>query len=50
VAYNEDELGVWRYCYPKLKSLLKNNACDETNSIMAEMEKNVEGFTADTIP
>jgi hypothetical protein len=50
VRYNEDELGVWRYCYPKLKSLLRTNACDETNSIMSEMEKNVEGFSDHTIP
>ena len=50
VDYNEDELGVWRYCYPKLKSLLKKNACEETNSIMAEMEANVEGFSDKTIP
>ena len=38
VDYNEDEIGVWSYCYPKLKKLLKTNACEETNSIMAEME------------
>ena len=50
VDYNENELGVWRYCYPKLKNLLKTNACDETNSIMEEMEKNVEGFGPSTIP
>ena len=50
VQYNEDELGVWRYCYPKLKSLLKTNACEETNSIMSEMERNVEGFIDHTIP
>ena len=44
VDYNQDELGVWRYVYPKLKALLKTNACEETNSIMNEMEQNVEGF------
>jgi hypothetical protein len=43
-------LGVWRYVYPKLKALLKTNACEETNSIMSEMEQNVEGFGEDTIP
>jgi len=38
VEYNSDEIGVWSYVYPKLKKLLKTNACEETNSIMAEME------------
>lgn len=38
VDYNKDEIGVWSYVYPKLKKLLKTNACEETNSIMAEME------------
>lgn len=50
INYTEEEIGVWKYCYPKLKKLLKTNACDETNEIMELMEKNVEGFTADTIP
>ena len=26
------------------------NACDETNEIIREFEKNVEGFTPQTIP
>lgn len=50
VDYTQDELGVWKYCYPKLKKLLKTNACEETNSIMHEMELNVEGFGENTIP
>jgi len=33
-----------------LKKLLATNACEETNEIINLMEKNVEGFTADTIP
>jgi len=31
IDYNEDELRTWAYCYPKLKALLKTNACVETN-------------------
>lgn len=50
VKYNSDEIGVWSYVYPKLKKLLKTNACEETNSIMAEMEQNIEGFGPNTIP
>jgi phenylalanine-4-hydroxylase len=33
-----------------LKALLETNACEETNEIIKEFEKNVEGFSADTIP
>jgi len=29
---------------------LKTNACDETNKIIEEMEKNVDGFSEDSIP
>jgi hypothetical protein len=43
-------LGVWKYCYPKLRTLLDKNACDEWKIIMAEMEENVEGFGEETIP
>jgi hypothetical protein len=50
VKYTDDEIGVWKHCYPKLKSLLKTNACDETNYIIEEMEKNIEGFNKDSIP
>lgn len=50
VKYTENETGVWRHCYPKLKKLLKTNACEETNQIMHEMEQNVEGFSESTIP
>lgn len=50
VDYNTDEIGVWNYCYPKLKALLETNACDETIEIIREFEKNVDGFTETTIP
>ena len=50
MKYTDNEIGVWNYCYPKLKSLLKAHACDETNQILNEMEKNVEGFSEDSIP
>lgn len=50
VDYTEEEIGVWKHCYPKLRKLLRTNACDETNAIIEEMEKNVEGFTETTIP
>jgi len=50
VKYTEEEIGVWKHCYPKLKKLLIKNACDETNEIIQEMEDNVEGFSDHTIP
>ena len=50
VDYTEKETYVWNHCYSKLKVLLEKNACDETNATMKEMEDNVEGFSADTIP
>ena len=31
IKYTENEIGVWKYCYPKLKRLLATNACEETN-------------------
>lgn len=50
VRYTQEEIGVWKHCYPKLKKLLKQNACDETNFTIEQMEKYVEGFGVDTIP
>jgi len=50
VEYTSDEIGVWKHCYPKLKRLLRTNACEETNKTIEMMEKHVEGFSADTIP
>jgi hypothetical protein len=50
VIYNENEMGVWKYCYPKLKAMLKTNACDETNQTISDMEANVQGFGEHEIP
>ena len=50
VEYNEDELYVWNYCYPKLKRLLRTNACEETNKTIEVMEKHVEGFGENSVP
>lgn len=50
IEYTKDEIGVWKHCYPKLKKLLQKNACEETNFTINEMEKNVAGFSEDTIP
>jgi tryptophan 5-monooxygenase len=50
IEYNENEIGVWKYCYPKLRALLDKNGCDESLEIMAEMEKNIDGFGGETIP
>lgn len=50
VDYNENEIGVWRYCYPRLRKLLDQNGCEESLAIMREMENNVPGFGGDTIP
>ena len=50
IEYNKDEVGVWNYCYPKLKKLLATNACEETNWTIKEMEENIEGFGPNSIP
>lgn len=50
IAYSEQEISVWRHCYPKLRELGKKFACEESNEIMADFERNVPGFTAETIP
>lgn len=50
VVYNENELGVWRHCYPKLRTLMDKNACDESNEIIREMERQVTGFSDSSIP
>jgi phenylalanine-4-hydroxylase len=50
VDYTENEKGVWRHCYPKLKKLMEKNACEESIATICEMEKNVEGFTLNEIP
>lgn len=50
IKYTEEEISVWKHCYPKLKALLETNACDETNEIIHMMEQNVEGFSSTTIP
>lgn len=41
---------MWSYCYPKLKALLRTNACAETNFTIEQMEQHVEGFGPDSIP
>jgi len=50
IDYTDNEKGVWQYCYPKLKSLLSTNACDETNFTIKEMESNIKGFNDKEIP
>ena len=44
MKYTDDEIGVWKHCYPKLKSLLKINACDETN-YSEDLLDGVKGWT-----
>ena len=29
VEYTKDEIGVWQYCYPRLRKLLEKNGCDD---------------------
>jgi len=50
VDYSKDEIGVWQHCYPMIRRLQMKNACDETNEIIQDMEANVEGWSAKTIP
>lgn len=45
IEYTQDEKGVWSYCYPKLKELLKKNSCRETMNTIKEMEEHVKGFS-----
>lgn len=39
IKYNEDELSVWKYCYPKLKKLYVDGACKEHNEAIEQFEK-----------
>lgn len=34
IDYTENEKGVWRYCYPKLRKLLDKNGCEESIEII----------------
>jgi hypothetical protein len=49
IAYNDDEKGVWKFCYGRLKELFKTNACKEFRWTIEQFEKHV-GFTENEIP
>lgn len=49
LKYSDDEIGVWKYCYSRLKVLFKANACKEYNWAIDQFEKHV-GFTTEEIP
>ena len=50
VDYTDDETGVWRHCYPKIKKLLLQNGCSHTNRTIVEMEESVPSFNEQSIP
>lgn len=49
IEYTKEENEVWKYCYPRLMSLMKTNACKEFNYTIECMEKNV-GLNENAIP
>jgi phenylalanine-4-hydroxylase len=46
IKYTDQERGVWKYCYSKLKELYKTNAYREFKWTIDQFEKHV-GFTED---
>ncbi len=50
INYTKEETSVWQHCYPKLRDLGRKYACEESQQIMADFERNVHGCSADTIP
>ena len=49
VKYTDEELSVWKYCYPKLKKHYKTRAVKEFNENLAEFEEHC-GYAEDNIP
>lgn len=49
IKYTDTEIGVWKYCYGRLKELFKTNACEEFMWTIDQFEKHV-GFTTEEIP
>uniref|UniRef100_A0A7S3CIP4 phenylalanine 4-monooxygenase n=1 Tax=Strombidium rassoulzadegani TaxID=1082188 RepID=A0A7S3CIP4_9SPIT len=50
IDYNENEIYVWNFCYPKIRALLRKNGCKETNYALDDMEEKVDGYGPETIP
>jgi phenylalanine-4-hydroxylase len=49
IIYDEQELSVWKYCYPRLKGMFKTYACKEFNWTIEQFEKHID-FKEDSIP
>lgn len=49
IEYTEEEVSVWKYCYPQLKSLYKDGACKEYNEALEQFEHHC-GYAIDNIP
>lgn len=49
IKYEEQEVEVWKYCYPRLKQLFKTHACKEFNWTIEQFEKHIN-FREDSIP
>jgi phenylalanine-4-hydroxylase len=41
IDYNDTERGVWEYCFTRLESLFKTNACEEFNWTIDQFKKHV---------
>ena len=49
VQYTEQEVGVWNYCYSRLKEIYKEGACEQHNNALNNMER-LCGYAPDNIP
>lgn len=49
IEYTKDEVSVWSYCYPKLKNLYKEGACQEFRGAFEAFEKHW-GYAENNIP
>ena len=49
IEYNQNELGVWKYCYNYLKKYHDTHACKEYRQNFSEFEDKI-GFSDETIP
>lgn len=49
IKYTDTEVGVWSYCYPKLKEYYKDGACKEFLDALDQFEHHC-GYAVDNIP
>ena len=49
VKYTDEEVGVWNFCYTRLKELYKEGACEPHRIAMDHMERQC-GYAPNNIP